>query len=236
MPAPTWNGHEIPRSASVAELASMLRSGPPGCWLAFRALSERYDPAALELVLAETQSADPLRRRAAAEAVGDSAIGNAGVSHIRRLLSDESPIVVRSAADAAAKLRDAGSHDPIVGLLRDRDASTRQAAIGALDELWRDEDFDGLLVIASEDPDERTRREAGFVLKNHASAPRWRSLVELWQGSELPRERAWACDLIGQFGSGEDLVNAARFLRDPDGHVRSAAQRALDAVNERAAP
>jgi HEAT repeat protein len=229
----TWNGHTIPRSAHVAELASMLQEAPPACWIAFRALSERDDAAAIALLVAETESRDPLRRRAAVEAIGDSPVGKMGVSQLRHMFSDASPIVVRSAAEAARKLRDAASHDPIVGLLRRGDASMRQEALRTLDELWRGGDLERVLVVARQDADDATRRQASFVLKNHASPAEWRLLLDLWQRSVVPRERVWACELIRDFGVKEDGPLAEPFLIDSNGHVRRAAKSALEVVNAR---
>jgi HEAT repeat protein len=156
-----------------------------------------------------------------------------GVSQLRHMFSDASPIVVRSAAEAARKLRDAASHDPIVGLLRRGDASMRQEALRTLDELWRGGDLERVLVVARQDADDATRRQASFVLKNHASPAEWRLLLDLWQRSVVPRERVWACELIRDFGVKEDGPLAEPFLIDSNGHVRRAAKSALEVVNAR---
>ena len=219
--------------AGLAELAQILRGDAPDCWTAFIALSERTEPAALDLLLAQCQSSDPHRRRAAIDAIGASPLGRTALTTVRKLLNDPIEPVQHAAIEAAAKLRDSGSHSVIRDLLKSRSVYTRGAAMRALDQLWQDGDFDAVFRVATTDRDERARKQASFVLIGHVP-PAWRRLVEFWQDSAVPRERAWACDLIERFGDASDRALAERFLKDSDGHVRDAAGRALITLELRA--
>ena len=227
-----WNGLEVPRQAAIDDLAEMLRGDPPSCWAAFAALAERADPSALALLVDQSKSSDAYRRRAAAEAIGQSPIGTSALVRLRALLADPAPIVLRAAADAVGKLRDQVSHDDVCRLLTSRDGSTRMASLRALDALWQDEDFERVLAVAANERDNRVRKQASFVMSHHVAFG-WRRLMPLWQHSEIPRERAWACDLIARFGGASDRPLLEAFLNDRDGHVRDRAERAIAALGQR---
>jgi HEAT repeat protein len=225
-----WNGEPIQQSASVEQLAALLTEGPPACWIAFAALGERDDPESLAPLVNETHSDDEHRRRAAVEAIGKHGAGATASGIVRDLLIDKSPVVLRSAIEAAANIQDQGSHGLIVGALGVGDPATRQTALRALGTLWEPGDFDGVLRIAQTDRDRSTRREASHVLSAHPDRTRWRRLMDLWVESDLPRERVWACELIAKFGGAADRTALKGLLADADGHVRKAAQSALSAI------
>jgi HEAT repeat protein len=225
-----WNGEPIPQSASVEQLAALLTEGPPACWVAFAALGERDDPETLALLVSETHSDDEHRRRAAVEAIGKHGAGATARGIVRDLLIDQSPVVVRSAIEAAANIQDQDSHGLIVQALRVGDPAIRQSALRALHRLWEPGDFDAVVRIAQTDRDRSTRREASHVLSDHPDRMRWRRLMDLWVESDLPRERVWACKLIGKFGGAADRTALKGMLADTDGHVRKAAQSAMSAI------
>ena len=58
---------EDPRDAAVIKLRILLQQEPPTCWIAFRALGESRDAAAIDLLVAQAESPDEFRRRAAVE-------------------------------------------------------------------------------------------------------------------------------------------------------------------------
>jgi hypothetical protein len=228
-----WNGLPIPATPpTLEELAEMLRE-PPECWLAFGFLGRRQDEASLAILVAETASPDQFRRRSAVAAIGNHSRGDAALDAVHRLLADPSPYVVRSAVAAAQQLGDAGSHDAIVGLLSDADASTRTTALHALSVLWQSEDFERVFVVARNDHAKQVRREANWTLREHADGANWRRLGEFWITSLLPRERVWACELIKLFGTVADIPHAAACADDQDGHVRKAAQDAVSTLGSR---
>lgn len=228
-----WDGGPIPVTPpSLEELAEMLRE-PPACWHVFVALGRRQDEASLAVLVAETASPDQLRRRSAVAAIGNHGRGDAALDAVRRLLSDPSPLVVRSAIAAAQQLADAGSHDAIVGLLSHADPTTRTTALHALTVLWEPEDFERVFLVARKDAAKQVRRKANKTLREHADDANWRGLGELWIASELPRERVWACELIKHFGSVADIPLAAACADDQDGHVRTTAQDAVSTLSSR---
>ena len=229
---PTWQGAKIPRDAPVIELRALLEQDPPSCWIAFRALGESRDAAAIDLLMVEAESPDEFRRRAAVEAIGQSPLSETAVAEVRRLLADRSPFVVRSAIEAAARLRDAQSHGEVLAFLKDRDSLTRHEAVRALDALWREDDFEALVEVMSKDPDDDTRKEAAWILRRHAPADS-RVLIEWWRSGALPRERVWACELIAQSREPNDRPILEALLGDGDGHVRDAARRALAGLDKR---
>jgi len=228
----TWNGHEIPDEAAVDELARMLDGDPPAPWLAFIALASRSDPAALRLIVEQCGNVDPHKRRAAIEAIGASPIGTEAIECVRRALGDPAPSVVDAAIEAVGRLRDEASRARLAEFLRDRNPYYRGYALLALGEMWSDADFDAVFDIAQRDRDERNRKNAAFLLRDHPPMD-WRRLVELWRDSELPRERGWVCDLIAERGEAADRALLERLRRDPDGHVRQRAEEALIALETR---
>jgi hypothetical protein len=233
----TWNGHPVPLSASLSELAEVLAEPPPKCWPAFVALGRRAEDASLAMLVAEANGRDPYRRRAAIEAIGNHAKGAAAAEIVRDRLFDADGPVVRAAIAAAQRISDTGSHDRIADLLRDADTETRIAALLALAVLWLPVDFEHILAIAQGDADERVRREAGFTLRRHAGVEEWHRLADLWIASDLPRERVWACELVEGFGAiADDMALAARLTADEDGHVRRAADRAVRVLGARITP
>jgi HEAT repeat protein len=227
----TWNGHEVPDEADLSLLARMLDGDAPAPWLAFVALGARSDPAALALIVQQCASVDPQKRRAAIEAIGSSPIGAQAIENVRRALDDPAPPVVDAAILAIGRLRDEVSRPRLRARLSDKNPYYRGYALLALGDMWSDADFDAVLEIAQRDRDERNRKNAAFLLRAHPLE--WRRLVELWRESELPRERAWVCELIGERGDVSDHSLLERLRRDSDGHVRQRAEEALLAIEER---
>lgn len=227
----TWNGHEIPDSADLEMLARLLDGDPPAPWLAFMALGVRSDPAALKLIVDQGGSVDPQKRRAAVEAIGTSPIGAQAIQYVRRALDDPAPAVVDAAITAIGRLRDETSRPRLRALLKDGNPYYRGYALLALRDMWSDADFGAVLEVARADRDERSRKTAALLLRDHPLE--WRQLVELWRDSELPRERGWVCELIGERGDATDQALLERLRRDPDGHVRQRAEEALLALEAR---
>lgn len=231
MPGRIWNGHEVPDSAPLDVLARMLAADPPAPWLALTALAARSDPAALQLIIEQCESVDPQKRRAAVEAIGNSPIGVHAIDHVRGALDDQAPMVVDVAIMAIGRLRDEASRRRLKAFLADKNPYYRGYALLALRDMWSDEDFSAVLEVAKWDRDERNRKNAALLLREHPL--RWRKLVELWCQSEVPRERAWVCELIAEHGDRGERQLLEVLRKDPDGHVRQRAEEALLALEDR---
>ena len=226
----SWNGHEIPDGADLEMLARMLDGDDPAPWLAFAALAARSDPAALKLIVAHCGNVDPHKRRAAIEAIGKSPIGAQAVEYVRRALDDPAPPVLDAAITAIGQIHDEPSRGRLRALLSNSNPYYRGYALLALGDMWSDADFDAVLEVARRDRDERNRKNAAFILRAHPLE--WRQLVELWRDSDLPRERGWVCELVGELGAPTDRALLERLRRDPNGHVRQRAEEALLALEK----
>ena len=226
MPGSSWNGHLVPRDATVAELQAMLERDAPDCWVAFKALGQSRDPAAFKLLALETESPDEFRRRAALEALAESPLRLEAREQVRRLLNDPSPFVVRTALLAAAAFPEAELHDIVLQFLAHADPRTRETAVSALGYLWRGDDFEVVLNRMTEDVDADVRKEAAWVLA-HRARSHSRTLIDRWRSSPLPRERVWACELIAESEGRQYRTILESLVRDSDGHVRDAARRTL---------
>lgn len=235
-PHVTWNGIPVLPDASLEDLKTLLTAPPPDCWVAFRALAVRADFESLDLLIHEAAGTDPLRRRAAVEAIGDRPASDRGSAAVRRLLTDHAPVVVRAAVAATARLHDQKGRDRVLALFEDPDPETRVVALRAIGELWQADDAAAVLAVATSDRAKKVRRQASLVLSDHRDEKHWRELAALWHESDLPRERTWACGLLGAYGTVDELGLATRLASDPDGHVRNAARRAVEAITRRSGP
>lgn len=214
----------------VDEAARVMALPAPDCWVGFAALAEAGDERSLDLLVGQLASSDWTRRRAATEALAKHALGKRVASAIRDLLSDPSPFVVRAAAEALTAIGDRDSRPLLIGLLDDPDDATRVAALRSLDALWDADDGHRLMAIANRDRAADVRKEASWVLHNHVSPDTWEALFQVWSQSGLSRERAWAAVVAAEFGGPSASERIRPLLTDSDGHVRSAARRALEAL------
>src|SRR5438552_18065248 len=98
------NGVRVPFDADLSSLRSQLAPPGPQAWAACLALGHHPGAEAFEILLDLTTSPDWRYRRAAAEAIGVHRLGKSAVEHLRALLEDPSPYVVRTVCDAAAQL------------------------------------------------------------------------------------------------------------------------------------
>ena len=71
------------------------------------------------------------------------------------------------------------------------------------------------------------------MLRKRALRSNWRLLFDIWYREHPPRHRVWACELAETFGGSEILPFLAKLSEDRDGHVREAAGRAIDIIQER---
>jgi HEAT repeat protein len=217
----------------VEEAARVIELPAPDCWPGFAALATADNEPSLELLVGQLASHDWTRRRAAVKALGEHPRGKVATRAVRDRLSDPSPFVVRAAAEAVTAIGDRAGRPSLIALLDDPEAATRMAGLRALDGLWESGDADRVMATAQGDRSADVRKEASWVLRNHASADTWEALYDLWCHSSLPRERAWAIHVAAEFGGAAVSERIRALLSDSDGHVRSAASRALKEPRDR---
>lgn len=231
----SWNGVEVSYGESVSELARRIDGPAPERWAALVALAHTPGAAALAVLEERAGSPEAHVRRCVAEAIGVHAEGYRLRAVVCSLLFDRDPIVVRSACEAAARLRLLEAHDSVARLLEGDDPSTRTVAVRVLRVLWRAEDSGPVLALSASDPSQNVRREAAWTLRANADRTIWRTLFERWQGDPLPRHRQWACELACEFGGRELLPPLEALAVDRDGHVRHQAARAVQEIEARSA-
>ncbi|MGJ4951031.1 HEAT repeat domain-containing protein [Bradyrhizobium sp. HKCCYLS20291] len=77
------------------------------------------------------------------------------------------------------------------------------------------------------------RREAAWTLRANVASLDWLQLFEAFRVDDPPRHRVWACELAGQFGNADVVAQIEPLRSDRDGHVRTAAAAATDALSRR---
>lgn len=230
---PLFNGEPVPVGTPVEELDHIIAtSGPtPRRWACFVALAQHGCPASLASLRRHAASAEVHVRRAAIEAIGRHALGAELAEQVCAALDDPSPLVVRAACESAAGLGLHDAHDAVLRWIRAEDPSTQEAALRAIARLWRAPgDFRPVLDVFVTTGDRNVRRQAAWTLYETASADGWRELFHHWHVDRLAQHRTWACRLAGAFSPGEVARELRGMTRDPDGHVRKAAARALCAM------
>ncbi len=228
-----FNGVPIPYGASVAQLLGMIESSGPEKWAAIVALAHCDADEALHLLANLAQSSDTYTRRAAIVAIGRHARGHVLGQLVCKRLEDSSEYVAWAACEAAAALKLRAAHGGIQNLLKHRSQALRLAAVQALAVLWRNSDFSKVFQLMQSDPADKVRKEAAWTLRKRARRSNWRLLFDTWRREHPPRHRVWACELAETFGASEILPFLAQLAADRDGHVRKAAGRAIDIIQER---
>jgi len=212
---------------------TVFDSKSPATHQTIRALGSRDDREALTALASAATIDDQFLRRTAMEAIGRHPHGRDLSACILSGLNDQSEYVVRTACEVVQQWRLLEAHDLILPLLTNASVATRQSAIRTLGTIWVDADFPLLFSIYTRDPDTAVRREAAGVLRGTAASATWRTLFDAFLVDELARHRKWACELAERFSSAETLPALSSLLPDIDGHVRTAAARAIQIVSGR---
>lgn len=217
-------GVAVPHGASLEELRARTAKADAAGWAACLALGYRPEQEALDLLLELTRAPDWSLRNLAVQGIGRHALGAQASDAVIRSLSDPAGQVVRTALDAIGALRVEAARPRLRELLSDADPQRRLHAVRALAELWTDDSYSDVLRISKQDKTEFVRREAERTLRRTATDRTWRRLFDRWKLEKPPRLRVWACELLGDFGSAEDLLALRRLVRDGNSHVREAAE------------
>ncbi len=147
--------------------------------------------------------------------------------------ADASGYVKRTASDIATGWQYRPAHDLVMGLLGDAEDRTRVEALRALCTLGVEADIPSLLPIYDSDPSEDARRMAAWALQLAATPASWEPIFARLERDALGRHRVWACELASRFGNATHLPALERLTGDDDGHVRTAASRAVAALAAR---
>jgi len=200
---------------------------------AIRDLGAREDAGALELLADAAASSDQFLRRTAIEVIGHHRHGRELRALILGALEDGSEYVQRTACEVVAQWALSEAHGAVVALLASSSQSTRRVAVRTLGAIWQDADFPPVLHIYAAASETEIRREAAWVLRQHATLARWRTLFDAFSTDELPRHRQWACELAETFSASNIIPALSQLLSDRDGHVRRAAAHAIQIVSNR---
>ena len=227
----TGMGSQIPYDEPVKVLRTLIntrgKAGP-----AIEALAEHPDPEALATLIDLTGSQDPYLRASAVNAIGRHRTGCDAAEVVLSALNDSNGFVIRAAARASAALRLAAAHDRIHALVGSKEEHTRLSALEALQNLWEASDFETVFARYLHDPSDSVRKQAAWTLETNVGAEQWERVFAAWSGDPIPRHRAWACSLAERFGTRATLGRLDGLRSDPDGHVRSAAERAVKVIGD----
>lgn len=200
---------------------------------AIRSLVSRDDDEALSELRELAAGSDSFVRRTAIEVIGMHERGRELSATIVAALSDTSDYVRRSACGVVEQWKLGEAHDPVLSLLKESGASTRESALRALTTIWNDADFGLVFDLYERDPEIGVRREAAWTLRQGVGPADWRPLFDAFCKDKLPRHRSWACEIAETFGGPDAVPKVAMLMKDGDGHVRRSAARALQTITAR---
>jgi HEAT repeat protein len=219
-------GVPVPYEAPLEELRRRLELPGPPAWAACLALARKPEPEALALLAELAKNPEWSLRNLAVQALGSHPLGAQAADLVIKALADPVPQIVRTACDAAGRLRLEAARARLVDLLGSAEPQVRFHAVRALGELWSPEFHGTVWTLSRKDKAEFVRKEAERTLRRTASAQTWRRLFDRWKLDALPRLRVWACELLSDFGQSGDMPELRRLVRDRNAHVRKAAERA----------
>jgi HEAT repeat protein len=219
------NGIEIPNELSENMLEKLLANYPEK-WAAFEVLGNKNTLSSLEVLKKYALSGDRYEKIAAMNSLSKHGLGAQAADIIYKNLKSTDQLIMTAACNAVGGLGLKQFHEEIAFMLKSKDPNVRQAAIFSLSNIWLPSDFDLLALIYRRD--KRCRKDAAYVLYDHADPLNWKTAFELFASDkEVHRHRRFACHIASQYG-GKDIIEAIKVLsNDPDGHVRKDAQRAL---------
>jgi HEAT repeat protein len=222
------NGLPVPYGAAVADLMHRIDTMPHMQAAAFAALAYSSDPASIDAILAYIDSTDWTVRRIALEALGHHEQAHLFEQKIVGCLADPCEYVVRTACQSVEDLGLHSAHERLLFLLRHPQETTRECAVRALKSIWQSADFGLVLNCFRHDPSVSVRKDAAWTLVHNVTAENWQVLFDIWKSDPISRHRVFACEIAQKF-SGTDCLDALHALAvDPDGHVRKAAEQAIE--------
>lgn len=146
---------------------------------------------------------------------------------IMKCLTDENEYVRLAACDAIAKLKIPEAHPRISRMVRyAMDVTTRLSALGALGalaEIWSENDFKTVYQIYLNDSESPVGKKAAWALRKHAKLDNWRLIFDAFIEDANAKHRFWACQIFKCFGTAADLDLLKPLITDADAKVRKAA-------------
>lgn len=223
-----FNTASVSYDTTLMELKALIAAEGDSAWAAFPVLASLSTNEALELLRFYAHSPDWRYRRAAIDALPQHAQSKQASDLIFKALKDSSVYVLCAACRSAGTISLHNAHNEIMALISSPEKSIRIEAIRAISILWQPNDFPFILSIFKSDREKDVRHEAGWSLKEHASTNTWRTLFETWKNDDLPKPRVWACELARHYSASDVKDDLLILSKDLNGHVRKAADKALD--------
>lgn len=221
----------IPHDSDIQELISIIEDKKPEMFAACIALGNKSDIKALNYLIELTKSDDWAIRRIAVEAIAFHPQGKNSAQVLIGLLFDSSHYVSRTACETIGILRITEAHDKIIKLLDSKESYTKIVAIKTLNNIWQEKDYERIFKILVNDPEIKVRKESAFILMNKTNSNNWKPLFEFFVKDTVSRHKVWACNLLEKYGDISYIPILSELEKDKDGHVRKAAQIAINKIN-----
>lgn len=197
-------------------------------WAALMGLSGQDSADGFEVIRGAVSSENPDMRRYGLEALSRHPLALEAKQEIVAMLFDVDDLVRQAACKICGVLEIQEAHDGILQFLKSENPEVRDIAMNTLGLLWRESDFDTVFDIHQSDPSRSVRIAAAKTLRSRATPVTWRALFEVWREDREVRHRLWSCELAGEYGSAQEVHALRPMLRDGNLHVRRAAQRSLE--------
>lgn len=191
-----------------------------------RILAAIGDLASLDVLVRFAGHRDPFMRRIAVEALEEHPLAPQAVTTLLALLQDASPVVVRAACSAVARIGSEDAWSRLRELCEDAQPSTRAAAIRALGTLGDSLQLGFLQNVLHHDTAPEVVWAAERALMKLLTAANCRPFFDEWSSSPNPARRVAACTLAERYASADDAARIDELTRDPLPNVRCAAWRA----------
>ncbi len=200
--------------------------------IAARLLGRQRGTAAVRGIAGGLESPDAPSRAAAAYALG---LTGAGVSApLEEVRVDPAPEVRGNAVWALGRIGDRSAAGRVWGLLRDREALIRAAAVQTLRHLEARDSVELIAQLLRSDPDPEVRRVAAWALAEldaGVAAPALMEALGRDQDEEVREMSAWA---LAEVHSPEATAALTRAMEDESGDVRATAVWALGSRGDEA--
>lgn len=210
----------------VPHLESRLGADPTTSMESARILAAIGDLASLDVLVRFAGHRDPFMQRIAVEALEEHPLAPQAVTTLLALLHEASPVVVRAACSAVARIGSEDACSRLRELCEDAQPSTRAAAIRALGAFGDPLQLGFFQHVLRHDTAPEVVRAAERAVTKLLTATNWRPFFDEWSSSPDPVRRVAACTLAECYASATDAACIDELTRDPSPKVRCSAWRA----------